>query len=283
METSLECWHADPDAAPANRCHYSVNDGELPRTTWDLRTDADHHSTLSDPQRYVADDFIIETDARYVASDETTWGLFVGPPGYEGSFPLPAAPIPSLCIARAALGSPVNKDRSIVFQQIEGDCEEPGRVALPFTWVPGPSGGWRGPFNMPRAGTLVHEGLVEDSGGMIQGASVFWWSVAVFFSDVSSISWRFENPPTFPNEYVLFQTGRAEVRTGLYAADGDVLRCEMDQTSETGPRTVRWYINEVLQHTFEDVSPWSLCECISGWTRGASSATLERIDVFMLR
>jgi hypothetical protein len=155
----------------------------------------------------------------------------------------------------------------------------PDREWVPFVWQPGPSGGWRGPFNLPDGGTIVHETTVTNDGGPLQGASIFAWSSGPFSELNSTISWRFEQPPTIPNEYVLFQTFRPEVRTGLYANVGDVLRLELSQDYRHGNCEVRWYVNGDHLHTWPDEQRWSVCDCRSRWTVGLSAATVGPISI----
>jgi hypothetical protein len=84
---------------------------------------------------YTGDDFVLESVARYVASDGTFWRILFSPNIYAGaSPPLPAEPIASLAIARRTLGRPANKVRSIVLKADEDEPLDCGRArsSLPF-------------------------------------------------------------------------------------------------------------------------------------------------------
>lgn len=277
----LLCYDDDPITAAPNVANYDINDGASRRTQWKLSTSVGQHSTLADPLDYVPADFIMRVDARYREAGKR-WRLFRAPPGYAGEFPVPNVEIPSLAIARRALGGdPANKDRSIVLWNEEGSCQAAGRQPLPFVWYPGAADDDTDWFDLPTTGRLVMEAKVQATGGPIQLASVLGFQITSPGLLASTISWQLAPPPPVPQQYTLFQTFHAPYHTGISATANDILRMEYDNGSPQRDPSVSWWINGTFQHTFENVSPWSECFSLARWLHGGSTSRLAWVKFWV--
>ncbi len=276
METTLECWSSDPVGTDRNVADYNDNDGADVRTTWLLSTDVARHSTHYEPADYVDADFILRADARYVASDGTTWRLLEGPAGYSANFVLPATPVACLAIARAALGSPVNKQRSLVLRDRSGECFLPGRENLPYVWFPTGEDDETEWFNLPTTGTWCMEAIVATLGGPLNPATVIGVGDTRSAEDISTISWSFQPLPAIINEYQVFQAFVGNFKTGISAQVGDVLLMKRKQYGSNFESTVEWYINGDFVKSWTGAFRYSPCFMKGRYLRFFLSGTISK-------
>jgi hypothetical protein len=125
------------------------------------------------------------------------------------------------------------------------------------------------------------EAIVETTGGPLQVlSSISFQLVGPPFS-ASTIFWQLAPPPPTPQQYTLFQTGRAEIHTGISAQAGDVLRMTYDSGPPPFAHYVSWFINGVHQHTFENVDRRSTCHQRNRWLPAFSTSSLESISLWV--